>query len=1442
MSGLVEIKSTADWLRYTRGNLGAPGAEPFVFVSWSLPDHEIVERAMPILEDSLRHVTCPMTGQHYRVVHYSHPDTGTPFGSLFPQEIAKWMWTCRAAVLVWSQDFIKSSWCYPIEAPCLLWRRENQKLPVYVLRVGPTVDESNTISVDDGSGARVTVDLNYLADDRNPKNNRGVDKRRRDAWLSTLKTTNFRARLISLGKEIATQVEERWNIAPAGSLIVPSPSLAAPVSLPRVEWAGDFSADGGAIVGRDDDLRRLTEDARDPAVAMMAITALAGQGKTALVRTWIDDVCSGRSRAFEGIFAFGFYHGHSQEEFAQKLLTFLDPAAPPPAPGASAPVRLVEKLRGRRVLLFLDGLEVIQNEVQERESEEGPVARGPLAQGPVLDLLFGLCVEEANKSLAVITSRLRLVGFEEYDGTRFVRAELGGLRPEEGGKLLRDLGVTNATQAQRRRYSGDLAGHPLLLHVFADAVRRRALTLDFGNAAEKVAEAMGIAAPVAFKDKLRRVVDAYRDQFTEQERAIIEAVAVFGGTATIQRIRAYLRQRNGMPSAAGEVTIAGQIDALVTAGILQFRDDGGTHRYSCHPILREAFRPGAAGSRSAVAISLFSRPAPLRPRTLSEADSYLEAIRIHTDSGAFDEANNILARHLMSNYVLVDLVGGQRALLECLLGFLNPRRRDACAAALGQEWIRAVVPQVVIAAIALDEWEIADEYARWDAELTSQDREPLNSSLQAEIAAEIGTADGARTLYGSAIAVEAPELRGKYLLDQAALEHQLGAPRIALELVRQWIAMHHPVRVWITGWDSLLDTVSYVFRRSHQDFAVRCVTGRAAIRKMFSPDDQNEDYFAEYALLNLKRRAGRTRDDWLRLLELAELLEQAAEASGSKTLRSWPIVRAAALNGLGRSPEAEDVMWRSIHQLHERSWRRLWFKIEIARARLLQGQIPAGLRDAWQILEDARRQQRYILARDVAKLIVEFGPQNAERTQAAQRVLDEFTERSDLADDEIPDLGPLPGEPGWDGRVTQLLLREVQLEHREAPVAQEEIDAALVLAAELGLPGAILELLRLGASPRAISKKGTSALAEAASRGHQRIVEVLLQVRSEPLDLADEHDLSAATEAIAANQDLILERLLSAWGAKNTNLLAALLVQAAARVASGETIRVLCDAGADPNQRHDGRHPLVRAAEAGNLSAVEVLTGRISDVNKATDSDGETALMAAMGAGHEPIIIWLVNHGAKVDTRDNAGRTASEYAIRGGQIRALDVLAAETGRDVVADVELSTLAVAASLNGQVEELRRAVERGARVDEPDRQGYTPLRAAAARGHLDVIRAIRELTPHSDINAQDGNGFTALMTAAAAGHEAVVVALVNEFGARLDATDDEDRDAITHALAQNQPDIIRLLASLGARPRKTEATIEAIRTAAADNNRDALVAFLRAVAEAGWMEHLSERVAL
>src|SRR6185436_12624206 len=74
-----------------------------------------------------------------------------------------------------------------------------------------------------------------------------------------------------------------------------------------------------------------------------------------------------------------------------------------------------------------------------------------------------------------------------------------------------------------------------------------------------------------------------------------------------------------------------------------------------------------------------------------------------------------------------------------------------------------------------------------------------------------------------------------------------------------------------------------------------------------------------------------------------------------------------------------------------------------------------------------------------------------------------------------------------------------------------------------------------------------------------------------------------------------------------------------------ETMEILRQAGADLNAR---------------ISDVTSLTARIARTNTMTDRQGQTALFLAAATGRTEVVRYLIEHGARTDLKDDAGKTA----------------------------------------------------------------------------------------------------------------------------------------------------------------------------------------------------------
>src|SRR5262249_13387316 len=115
--------------------------------------------------------------------------------------------------------------------------------------------------------------------------------------------------------------------------------------------------------GRAAELQLLTKALETPDVSLVAFIGPGGQGKTAIVQHWLEPP-AGVASLVDGVFLWSFYRGKDGDLCLRQLLADVTGNAAASNVSASYCVdRLLEALRGRRWVVVLDGLEVVQYEV-----------------------------------------------------------------------------------------------------------------------------------------------------------------------------------------------------------------------------------------------------------------------------------------------------------------------------------------------------------------------------------------------------------------------------------------------------------------------------------------------------------------------------------------------------------------------------------------------------------------------------------------------------------------------------------------------------------------------------------------------------------------------------------------------------------------------------------------------------------------------------------------------------------------------------------------------------------------------------------------------------------------------------------------------------------------------------------------------------------------------
>lgn len=193
------------------------------------------------------------------------------------------------------------------------------------------------------------------------------------------------------------------------------------------------------------------------------------------------------------------------------------------------------------------------------------------------------------------------------------------------------------------------------------------------------------------------------------------------------------------------------------------------------------------------------------------------------------------------------------------------------------------------------------------------------------------------------------------------------------------------------------------------------------------------------------------------------------------------------------------------------------------------------------------------------------------------------------------------------------------------------------------------------------------------------------------------------------------------------------------------TMDVLLEGGAAANAATgpDGRTPLLVAAEAGSLDAVDLFLSVGADVDERR-LDGATAACAAAQGGHADVLRRLLDAGANVHVSDSVdGSSLVHYAARAPTAAAVKlVLAAGADPRIRSGVGVPT-------DATFEDGREPAR------EDLRGGLTPLMASAASAASEALEALLDFaTRHvakdelaNYVDAVDASGRTALAWAAA-----------------------------------------------------------------------------------------------
>jgi ankyrin repeat protein len=322
---------------------------------------------------------------------------------------------------------------------------------------------------------------------------------------------------------------------------------------------------------------------------------------------------------------------------------------------------------------------------------------------------------------------------------------------------------------------------------------------------------------------------------------------------------------------------------------------------------------------------------------------------------------------------------------------------------------------------------------------------------------------------------------------------------------------------------------------------------------------------------------------------------------------------------------------------------------------------------------------------------------------------------------------------------------------------QRSESSALIWAAQNGQLGTAQRLLEQHTNDEARKDCCVIPLFEAAGRGHEGVVRLLLDNGADIHARRDKAGKTAATSLTESPEDQLSPEERQRLALEGVHL----------------------DSPYDDDEwvaTYTG-NALYAAAEGGHTNIVKLLLDNGATVDTDMGRNGN-AFQAAVDGGYEEVVKLLLDGGFDVHTR---GRC---YMDELGQFRDSNALCA------------------AAEKGHTKLVKLLLEHGMAVNESGGVYGSPLQAAAAKGHEQIVEILLD-TKDIDINAPEFYFFwqdelvetSPLYLASEEGHVNVVKLLLDR-GADINARSAHWTTALTVASVSNQEEVVRLLIERGA----------------------------------------------
>ena len=227
--------------------------------------------------------------------------------------------------------------------------------------------------------------------------------------------------------------------------------------------------------------------------------------------------------------------------------------------------------------------------------------------------------------------------------------------------------------------------------------------------------------------------------------------------------------------------------------------------------------------------------------------------------------------------------------------------------------------------------------------------------------------------------------------------------------------------------------------------------------------------------------------------------------------------------------------------------------------------------------------------------------------------------------------------------------------------------------------------------------------------------------------------------------------------------------------------------------------PASRIAKAASAAFFFALVACGGPLRAQQANENEREMITAAERGELLVVKKLLAGGARIDARDQRGRTALLAATHRNRVETARFLIQE-GADVNAkDFIQDSPYLYAAAEGRIEILKMTLAAGADLKDTNRYRGTGLIPAAHHGHVEAVKLL--LATAIDKDHVNNLGWTALLEAVILGDGGAIhteiVRLLTEAGANVNIADRDGVTPLAHARKSGYSGMVRLLSAAGAR---------------------------------------------